>query len=968
MNTENLIQSVIRHEDPKNPLTDQEISGKSGVLREIVTKFRKTNGIPDSRERRKGLLLQEMIKYLSKDVEISERGLTELLQDNGFRIARYAVKGLKEEAELMLGVQKAEIQAKDERDSGNDANPNAFDKMIGYDGSLKEQVGQAKAAVIYPPHGLNTLILGPSGAGKSFLAELMHHFAVETNSFSEDAPFMTFNCADYANNPQLLLAQLFGYKKGAFTGANEDKKGIVELCNHGILFLDEIHRLPAEGQEILFYLLDKGKYRRMGESTLTRTATIMLIGATTEDPKKSLLLTFRRRIPMIIELPKFTDRPKSERFALIKMFFIAESKRLGKKLVVKSEVLRSFLTYSCMGNIGQLLSDIKVSCARAFLQSTISQENRILVNFQHLPDYVRDEILSNYKDADQEISQYIYDDLILSGQSSLYDEDHQTILQNNIYQFIDDIYSEMKQEGYDNQKINSVIGSMIEKKLERVAMEARSHELNLDTVANIIGKDIYNLARHCYELAKEHLTYLQDKIIAPLSIHLSSTYGRTLHHQEIRNPNLDHVKKKYRREYQIALKLVSKINQELHVHLSEDEASFIAMYLKNFQADHRDQESHVGVIVLSHGHVACGMADVANRLLGVEHAVGLEMDLSDSPNLMLEKTIQTVRKVNQGKGCLLLADMGSLVIFGDIIHERIGIPVRVIGRVDTLMVIECVRRALLPEDSLDQIADELDNKNYYYNLGDRAENTQGKVIVTLCITGQGAAQKIKDYLYDSLGTEMKNIEVIPIGYTNSKDIHTTITQVVRNRKIVAIVGTIDPEYGNVPFITAEELVSGSALIHLRNLMNNKIEEETPKRLSDVISQDLIFFESGYKDDMIDKMCQNLIKGHKVDDNYLLSVYKREAQGNTYLDVGVAIPHGEGRFVTKPAIAVTKLTEPIIWDGEHTVDFVFLLALDIKSKGYFEQLYRLISDQEVLQKLRSAKNSEEFYWVMINYTK
>ncbi|MDF2911347.1 MAG: transcriptional antiterminator, partial [Sporolactobacillus laevolacticus] len=245
MNMENLIQSVIRHEDPKNPLTDQEISEKSGVLREIVTKFRKTNGIPDSRERRKGLLLQEMIKFLSKDVEISERGLTELLKDNGFRIARYAVKGLKEEAELLLGAQKAEIQAKNERDSGNDANPNAFDKMIGYDGSLKEQVGQAKAAVIYPPHGLNTLILGPSGAGKSFLAELMHHFAVETNSFSEDAPFMTFNCADYANNPQLLLAQLFGYKKGAFTGANEDKKGIVELCNHGILFLDEIHRLPA---------------------------------------------------------------------------------------------------------------------------------------------------------------------------------------------------------------------------------------------------------------------------------------------------------------------------------------------------------------------------------------------------------------------------------------------------------------------------------------------------------------------------------------------------------------------------------------------------------------------------------------------------------------------------------------------------------------------------------------------------
>lgn len=967
MDTEHLIQVIIKSEDPKNPLTDHELSEKSGIAREMVTKFRKANGIPDSRERRKGLIKQKIVEILSQEHIISERKLTRILNDHGFRVTRSAVKGYREEAETLLnGADKNASSSKGV--SNQEARQTSFSKMIGYDGSLKEQVGQAKAAVIYPPHGLNTLILGPSGAGKSFLAELMHQFAVDTHSFDEDAPFMTFNCADYANNPQLLLAQLFGYKKGAFTGANEDKKGIVELCDKGILFLDEIHRLPAEGQELLFYLLDKGKFRRMGESVLTRSAEIMLIGATTEDPNKSLLLTFRRRIPMMIELPKFSARPMSERFALIKMFFTAEAKRLGKTLVIKSEVLRSLLTYSCPGNVGQLLSDIKVSCARAFLHSAISQEQRILVNFQNMPDYVRDEILTSDQDSNPELSNFIYDDLVLSEKVPGEKKKQRDFLQNNIYQFIDDTYSEMKHEGYDDEKINSVIGTMIEKKLERVAMEARVNTLNLDTVANIIGKDIYDLARHGYELAKKELPYLQDKMIAPLAIHLSSTYGRTLNHQEIRNPNLNHVKQKYAGEYRIAEKIVALINRVLNVRLNEDEASFIAMYLKNFQTTHHDHEKHVGVIVLSHGHVACGMADVANRLLGVNHAVGLEMDLSDSPNLMLEKTIQLVRKVNQGKGCLLLADMGSLAIFGDIIHERTGIPVRVIGRVDTLMVIECVRRALLPEDSLERIADELDSKNYYYNLGDRAEKSQGKVIVTLCITGKGAAQKIKDYLYDSLGIELKNIEIIPVGYTNSKDIHATIEQVVRGRKIIAIVGTIDPEYGDTTFITAEELLSGDALIRLRNLLNNKATVKAPERLSDVLDKDLIFFESGYKDDIIDRMCQNLMDHQKVDGNYLLSVYKREAQGNTYLERGLAIPHGEGRFVTKPTICVTKLTEPILWDGKHPVDFVFLLALNIKSKGYFEQLFRLLSDSEALRQLRTAKNSEELYQMIIKSTK
>ena len=60
---------------------------------------------------------------------------------------------------------------------------------------------------------------GPSGVGKSFLAELMHEYACGTENFGKDAPYFEFNCADYADNPQLLLAQLFGYSKGAFTGA-----------------------------------------------------------------------------------------------------------------------------------------------------------------------------------------------------------------------------------------------------------------------------------------------------------------------------------------------------------------------------------------------------------------------------------------------------------------------------------------------------------------------------------------------------------------------------------------------------------------------------------------------------------------------------------------------------------------------------------------------------------------------------
>ena len=142
--------------------------------------------------------------------------------------------------------------------------PSALDEIIGATRSLKNAVQQAKAAVMYPPLGLHTLLLGETGVGKSMFAEAMFHYAQNIGRTNANAPFVAFNCADYAHNPQLLLGQLFGVKKGSYTGAEVDRTGVVGKANNGILFLDEVHRLPPEGQEMLFYLIDKGMYRQLG--------------------------------------------------------------------------------------------------------------------------------------------------------------------------------------------------------------------------------------------------------------------------------------------------------------------------------------------------------------------------------------------------------------------------------------------------------------------------------------------------------------------------------------------------------------------------------------------------------------------------------------------------------------------------------------------------------------------------------
>ena len=71
------------------------------------------------------------------------------------------------------------------------------------------------------------------------------------------------NCSEYANNPELLTANLFGHVKGAFTGAEKDNEGLIALADNGVLFLDEVHELKAECQEKLFQFMDKGIYHKV---------------------------------------------------------------------------------------------------------------------------------------------------------------------------------------------------------------------------------------------------------------------------------------------------------------------------------------------------------------------------------------------------------------------------------------------------------------------------------------------------------------------------------------------------------------------------------------------------------------------------------------------------------------------------------------------------------------------------------
>lgn len=950
------ISHLIDNEDKRNPYTDEKIAEICSLSREEVTIRRQQQGIADSRERRRSILIPEIKDILREMGEISDRKLTQMLNERGYDISRFVAHAIKSELMNNSEIEKCPQKIDIEPDI-------YFRHLIGYDGSMKLQISQAQAAVLYPPRGLHTLIHGPSGVGKSQLAESMHNFAVESGALKSDSPFIIFNCADYADNSELLMSQLFGYVNGAFTGAVGEKAGLVEKANGGILFLDEVHRLPSEGQEMLFYLIDHGLYRKLGDSESTRKAQLLIIAATTEDLNSYLLTTFRRRIPMVIDLPPLCERPISERYFIMKSFFHEEALRLDRRIVIEKEALKLLLSYSCPGNIGQLRSDIQVSCAKSFLKCITAKEEKLLVCKEDIPahafEYIENKGLNSIK-------KYFESDLIISN---IQNKEKQSNDEPNVYQFVEDRYEELKENLHDEKEIYNLLGKELDHEMENYFENMKYKNYDMKRLEEIVGNRIIKVVHSSLKIIEKDVPGISANIIYPLCLHISASYERLKIGKIIINPQLNKIKSGYPKEFLAAKKIAEELQSELNVNLLEDEIAFIAMYIKTFSNDEKQNQGRIGIIVLTHGNVGMEMVKVANELLNTNYAIGMKCDLDEAPSDALEKVQRAVEYLNQDKGCLLLTDMGSLVTFGQIITQRTGIDVRTISRVDTVMVIEAIRRALLDETTLEELENALNAEKEINFHGNIELKEKENVIVSICLTGKGSAVLIQSEIQKILNASKLSIRIITLGIINEKGVAFELDQLQRNYNILAIVGNFKVEYRDVPFLSTSQFMNKETQKYLISLIeekivskNNPVIDLLDKNLISCCNKDVL-----NKNDILEMLVKMLFDGGYVSEEYLLDVYKREAMGGTIMKY-VAIPHGFTEHVTKPAIALLTLNEPIMWEEDFKTNIIMMPALQEENINYTNGVFQICSNKELIQALSDCDNPEDIIYEINKHTK
>ncbi|MDR3595962.1 sigma 54-interacting transcriptional regulator [Clostridium sp.] len=774
--------------------------------------------------KKRGITAAELSSYIGLERANTSRYLNELYKEN--RINRKEGRPViysslkREEGNEELIKNNSENIAKDQ---------DSLEMLVGSKLSLKLPIQQAKAAILYPPRGLHTLILGETGVGKSLFAEVMYKFAKESNMIAKDAPFVRFNCADYAENPQLVVAQIFGVKKGAFTGADSDKEGLLKKADGGIFFLDEVHRLSPQGQEMLFTFIDKGYFRQLGDTEKKIKVDVQIIAATTEQPQSFLLKTFTRRIPMTIVLPSIKERKLDERYHLLNDFIIAESLRLGKSIYVSKNAIISFLLYDCPNNIGQLKSDVQLSCAKAFLNYKINNNNYILVDQGDLQPRVQKGIMKiqEYRKELDYLSKNMTDILRFSSEENVlrnleFEVNQKEDSENkSFYSIIEKKMEELKNQGIDEVKINDILNIDFEKYFKKY-ISAINTNFKTDEIAKVVDLRVIRVAEKMLAMASEKLQRdFDQKVYFGLSLHLQGSIERIALGKKIYHPKLNVVRIQYREEFIVAMEIVKIIEKEFNLDVPLDEIGYITMFLSNYNEESNEQsEEKVGVLVMMHGRsTASSMAEVANSLIGEEYIQALDMPLTMKAEAMFDMTKDKIGKMCNEKGVLLLVDMGSLINFGNIISNELGINIKTIDMVTTLTVIEAGRKALNGRslDSIYQSCQEIGRASIQMPKDDYKDDKE-IVIITTCFTGEGAAERIKT----RISSNLKNIErasIIPLDIIDKEDFLKKVSELKEKYTILAVVGTVNIFIEGVPFIAAQDIFVEQGIKYLEHLLD-----------------------------------------------------------------------------------------------------------------------------------------------------
>lgn len=661
-----------------------------------------------------------------------------------------------------------------------------FNGLIGYDQSLKEAVMLAKAAVLYPHGSPHILLSAESGSGISKFTKAVYGFAMQSRVLKTNAPFIIFDCKSYIENNELMSLKLFG---------SQLEYGLLHNANQGLLLIKHAELLNDYMRNLLFQSWESKKFSS-NHKELPGDYKCILICSISHQTNQNILEAYKTRFSYFVDLPDIYDRTLLERYQFIEAFLKEEAIQLQRIITMHSSVLNSLMLYKPNNQIRGLRNDIHNACANSYARYRKNQKSIELL----LSDFVNDvrKGMIHYKSYKEEIDKII-------TQNINYAFTNKEVLKNNvakndnIYQTIDQKKKNLKKQSMSEEEINTLVSLDLQSDFENYFNKLTTNIDSIQKLEKVVSSKLIQIVSKFLKEASQKLNKIFDeKILFGLCLHINALIIPLNDKQRISPEERKRLIDLFPKYYHLSQSLVNQVEKEFNITISSDEKIFIMLFMMSGYEFTRQKK--VSTLIALHGNQAAfSITEVIKTLTQKDNIYSYDLSLDKSMSVVYEELKQSIIEANQGKGIILIYDMGSIRTMADSIMVETGIEICYIEMPITLLGMVSVNKSnenCSLEEAHNYLKEKFKDIQYI-----REQQSQEALIIISPIRKE--IETVFEYLNKKF--DLSHFKIFTLNKSHLGEIYNEIDRISQQNSITGIISSYNLHLSQFAFLKIQDL-------------------------------------------------------------------------------------------------------------------------------------------------------------------
>ncbi len=648
-----------------------------------------------------------------------------------------------------------------------------FEQAIGSDLSLGQCVEQLKSAMQYPPRGIPVLLVGDHGTGKEYLSRLTFEYGMNAGILGKNASYVLVDASRHMNAGTSLERLVFGDGK---------MLGTVGNSHGGVVYIRRFDHLDPISRDAILQRIREGETGIQQEGGSAR-----FILGTSREIDSDAVRAIARSIPIVIRLPRLSERTMEERTLLVMDFLKKEGRRVASDAAISRGALRALVANEFEDNVDGLRACITNCCANSYLNR---KDDRLVIQTYNLPP---DIISSLQTRAD--------DDQLVSGGAEEAFYAHRRV--TGIFQQIVDSFYSFEEGRLSFDEFFSSAVAALKSYEDFLDFGDQNEDGRSASYEQVIGPVVDEINEsYGLDLTRKTARLLSHLVASQLWAGTPLTSWR-MHNRATFKSLCAELSRRHSVASSAVSQIDSKVKLALGVEMDDLVRAVLLLDICQALSPGTRRRKALG-IVMCHGYsTATSIAEAANRMLRVRVFEAIDMTYEQQFSDVAIPLAHLLERFSFCESMVILVDMGSLEQVLDVIPSSISSDVYVMTNVSTGLALE-VGSILASRESLsDSLPKVIESASPSYRVARLSK--AGETVLFCSEAGVTAAEKIRRLIQDSLPQSLPIIFATCDYEELARDGNQSPS--VEGENVRAIVGTMNPNVTSVPFVALEDLLS-----------------------------------------------------------------------------------------------------------------------------------------------------------------